>query len=69
MYVRSCSRLPELAQVIKDHAPDAIKIGEIKNHFGRKVAIVRLQLILIMRNTDSHLGCVRSSLIFEIAVT
>ena len=27
--------------MIKDHAPDAIKLGEIKNHFGRKVAIVR----------------------------
>ncbi|KAL2057652.1 hypothetical protein ABVK25_002036 [Lepraria finkii] len=31
--------IKQLAQVIKDHAPDAIKIGEIKNHFGRKVAI------------------------------
>ncbi|KAL2045564.1 hypothetical protein N7G274_001992 [Stereocaulon virgatum] len=31
--------IKQLAQVIKDHAPDAIKVGEIKNHFGRKVAI------------------------------
>ncbi|SPO07605.1 probable DNA repair endonuclease rad2 [Cephalotrichum gorgonifer] len=30
-----------LSSVIKEHAPDAIKEGEIKNHFGRKVAIVR----------------------------
>lgn len=30
----------ELSSVIKDHAPTAIKTGEIKNHFGRKVAIV-----------------------------
>ena len=32
--------LTELASVIKEHAPEAIKLGEIKNHFGRKVAIV-----------------------------
>lgn len=32
--------LPDLYQVIADNAPDAIKTGEIKNHFGRKVAIV-----------------------------
>lgn len=31
--------LPDLAQVIKDNCPDAIKEGEIKNQFGRKVAI------------------------------
>lgn len=30
----------ELAQVINDNCPDAIKLGEIKNQFGRKVAIV-----------------------------
>jgi hypothetical protein len=30
----------ELSSVIKEHAPGAIKLGEIKNHFGRKVAIV-----------------------------
>jgi hypothetical protein len=32
--------LPDLYQVISENAPDAIKTGEIKNHFGRKVAIV-----------------------------
>jgi flap endonuclease-1 len=30
----------DLYQVISENAPDAIKTGEIKNHFGRKVAIV-----------------------------
>ncbi|MCJ1301978.1 Elongation of fatty acids protein 2 [Hypocenomyce scalaris] len=31
--------IKQLASVINEHAPDAIKNGEIKNHFGRKVAI------------------------------
>ena len=31
--------IKQLFQIIKDEAPDAIKEGEIKNHFGRKVAI------------------------------
>jgi hypothetical protein len=30
----------ELFKVISEEAPDSIKAGEIKNHFGRKVAIV-----------------------------
>ena len=34
------SRNAELSQIIHEHAPDAVKTGEIKNHFGRKVAIV-----------------------------
>ena len=34
------NRQPELYHVIADEAPDALKTGEIKNHFGRKVAIV-----------------------------
>jgi len=33
--------IKQLFQVIKEEAPDAIKEGEIKNQFGRKVAIVR----------------------------
>lgn len=33
--------IKSLFQIIKDEAPDAIKEGEIKNQFGRKVAIVR----------------------------
>ncbi|KAL8676349.1 MAG: hypothetical protein Q9186_007124 [Xanthomendoza sp. 1 TL-2023] len=32
--------IKQLAQIIHENAPDAIKTGEIKNHFGRKVAIV-----------------------------
>lgn len=31
----------DLYQIIKDNCPDAVKTGEIKNQFGRKVAIVR----------------------------
>ncbi|KAJ5624623.1 hypothetical protein N7510_000932 [Penicillium lagena] len=31
--------IKNLYQVISENAPDAIKAGEIKNHFGRKVAI------------------------------
>lgn len=27
-------------QIISENAPDAVKSGEIKNQFGRKVAIV-----------------------------
>lgn len=33
---------PDLYQVISENAPEAIKTGEIKQHFGRKVAIVRI---------------------------
>lgn len=33
-------REKELYQVISENCPDAIKTGEIKNQFGRKVAIV-----------------------------
>jgi hypothetical protein len=34
-------RNPDLYQLINENCPDAIKTGEIKNQFGRKVAIVR----------------------------
>lgn len=34
--------IKQLFQIIKEEAPEAIKEGEIKNHFGRKVAIVRM---------------------------
>lgn len=33
--------IKQLFSIIKDEAPDAVKEGEIKNQFGRKVAIVR----------------------------
>lgn len=32
--------IKQLFSIIKEEAPDAIKEGEIKNQFGRKVAIV-----------------------------
>lgn len=34
--------IKHLAQLIQEHAPEAIKSGEIKNQFGRKVAIVSI---------------------------
>jgi flap endonuclease-1 len=33
--------IKHLYQLIEEHAPASIKKGEIKNQFGRKVAIVR----------------------------
>lgn len=48
-----------LFPLIKEEAPDSFKEGEIKNHFGRKVAIVsRIDVC----NSDQRLtipGCVR----------
>lgn len=38
--------IKQLFSIIKDEAPEAIKEGEIKNQFGRKVAIVCLALAL-----------------------
>jgi flap endonuclease-1 len=32
--------IKQLFSIIKEEAPDAIKEGDIKNQFGRKVAIV-----------------------------
>ncbi|GFF27022.1 LOW QUALITY PROTEIN: flap endonuclease 1 [Aspergillus udagawae] len=39
--------IKHLFQVIQENAPDAIKAGDIKNHFGRKVAIVYDFLIAV----------------------
>ena len=36
--------IKQLFSIIKDEAPAAIKEGDIKNQFGRKVAIVRFLL-------------------------
>jgi len=36
--------IKQLFQIIKEEAPEAIKEGDIKTHFGRKVAIVSLIL-------------------------
>ena len=33
--------IKHLYQLIEEHTPEAVKKGEIKNQFGRKVAIVR----------------------------
>lgn len=33
--------IKQLFQIIKDEAPGAVKEGDIKGQFGRKVAIVR----------------------------
>jgi len=35
--------IKHLYQLIQEHAPEAVKTGEIKNQFGRKVAIVRMR--------------------------
>lgn len=35
--------IKQLFQIVKEEAPEAIKEGEIKNQFGRKVAIVCLR--------------------------
>lgn len=32
--------IKQLFQIVKEEAPDSVKEGEIKNQFGRKVAIV-----------------------------
>lgn len=37
--------IKQLFSIIKDEAPDSIKEGEIKNQFGRKVAIVSTALL------------------------
>lgn len=43
-------------QVIQENAPDAIKAGDIKNHFGRKVAIVcSLFLPNLLVSPETHL--------------
>lgn len=34
--------IKQLFSIIKEEAPDAVKEGEIKNQFGRKVAIVSI---------------------------
>ncbi|KAL9111542.1 MAG: hypothetical protein Q9227_004030 [Pyrenula ochraceoflavens] len=50
--------IKQLYHIIAENAPDAIREGEIKNHFGRKVAIVRSdgqQLMNETGETTSHL--------------
>ncbi len=38
--------IKQLFQIVKEEAPEAVKEGEIKNQFGRKVAIVCFLLAL-----------------------
>lgn len=40
--------IKQLFSIIKDEAPEAIKEGEIKNQFGRKVAIVCLHHPIVL---------------------
>lgn len=48
--------IKHLFQVIQENAPDAIKAGDIKNHFGRKVAIVcSLFLPNLLVSPETHL--------------
>jgi hypothetical protein len=53
--------IKQLFTIIKENAPDAIKEGEIKNQFGRKVAIVRVSTDKYIPNwlANSCPGCVR----------
>ena len=39
--------IKQLFSIIRDEAPEAVKEGEIKNQFGRKVAIVSCLLACI----------------------
>jgi hypothetical protein len=52
--------IKHLYQLIEEHTPEAVKKGEIKNQFGRKVAIVRLHNHSISYQTLTQSGCVRS---------
>lgn len=49
--------IKQLFQVVKEEAPDAVKEGEIKNQFGRKVAIVSA---LSRARDDESVQCSRT---------
>jgi flap endonuclease-1 len=50
--------IKQLFQIIKEEAPDAIKEGEIKHQFGRKVAIVcHLVFLTEPSPADPAIGC------------
>lgn len=53
--------IKHLYQLIDEHAPESIKKGEIKNQFGRKVAIVGQNTRLLSERPLIHIGCVRSN--------
>ncbi|RHZ57616.1 multifunctional nuclease RAD27 [Aspergillus thermomutatus] len=52
--------IKHLFQVIQENAPDAVKSGDIKNHFGRKVAIVMSLTACRSMSIYSFLIAVRS---------
>ena len=37
--------IKQLFSIVKEEAPDSVKEGEIKNQFGRKVAIVSISFL------------------------
>lgn len=51
-----------LTLIIQENAPDAIKKVDIKNQFGRKIAIVSIQLVSCVNSLSLiaflYLGCV-----------
>lgn len=53
--------IKHLFQLIQEHAPGAVKTGEIKNQFGRKVAIVRTLLPDSVEILLTSSGCVCTS--------
>lgn len=50
--------IKNLYQLIQEHCPGAVKTGEIKNQFGRKVAIVSLNLPTVQDLLLICVGCV-----------
>jgi hypothetical protein len=53
------TRCVDLYQLIQENCPDAVKTGEIKNQFGRKVAIVSQMSYMILIVANNRIGCVR----------
>ena len=50
--------IKQLFSIIREEAPDAIKEGEIKHQFGRKVAIVSTTTSLQLCTELTLTGCV-----------
>jgi hypothetical protein len=59
--------IKQLFSIIKDECPDSFKEGEIKNQFGRKVAIVSLanfctqtgeNLLILLHRTRKPYDCI-----------
>lgn len=59
--------IKQLFQIIKEEAPDAIKEGDIKAQFGRKVAIVSWPLLIFVQQISMLIifqGCLDEYLQF-----